>query len=271
MNTRLHRGRSPFDSYLHEIDATPLLSAKEEKELAARVREGDVSARDQLVRANLRLVVSIARNYTGKGLAVEDLVSEGNLGLLRSVEGYDPAAGTRFATYATYWIRQSIRRALSRDSNALRLPSYMWTLLTKWQRTAATLRRELGRTITEEEIAQELGLSKRQTRAVHKAMMVLMSGSGLPAEGENPLDQVSSQRCGCPLNELKESEEVRNTREGLAGLNDREAQIIRLRFGLDGQSPATLKEVGERMGYTKERIRQIEREALAKLRERVVA
>src|ERR1700722_7915727 len=134
MITRSRRGRSPFDSYLIEIDETPLLSAQDERELAARVQAGDTSARDLLVRANLRLVVSIARNYVGKGLPVEDLVGEGNMGLIRAAEGFDPNAGTRFATYATYWIRQSIRRSLSRDANALRLPSYMWTLLAKWHR-----------------------------------------------------------------------------------------------------------------------------------------
>lgn len=267
MITRTRRGRSPFDSYLIEIDETPLLNAQEERELAGLVQIGDIAARDQLVRANLRLVVSIARNYVGKGLAVEDLVGEGNMGLIRAAEGYDPNAGTRFATYATYWIRQSIRRALSRDANTLRLPSYMWTLLAKWQRASTALRRELGRGATDEEIAMHLELSKRQTRAVQKAIMVLTSGqSAGSTEHDNLIAQIASTRCGCPLEELKEAEEVRGAMNGLANLDDREAAIIRLRFGLDGKTPYTLKEVGEKMGYTKERIRQIEREALAKLR-----
>jgi RNA polymerase primary sigma factor len=272
MITRSRRGRSPFDSYLIEIDDTPLLTAQEERDLAARIEDGDLAARDQLVRANLRLVVSIARTYVGKGLAVEDLIGEGNMGLLRAAEGYDPAAGTRFATYATYWIRQSIRRALSRDANTLRLPSYMWTLLAKWHRASAVLRRDLGRSATNEEIATEVGLSKRQARAVQKAISVLTSGqsSGV-SERDNVIDQLTSNRCGCPLEELNEAEEVQGAMESLAELDERESAIIRLRFGLDGESPVTLKEVGERMGYTKERIRQIEREALAKLRDRVAA
>ncbi len=123
MITRKRRALSSFDSYLSEIDKTRLLSPEEEKELAQQIGDGDLAARDRLVRANLRLVVSIARKYVGKGLAVEDLVSEGNMGLLRAVEGYDATAGTRFATYATYWIRQSMRRALSRSGNTIRLPS----------------------------------------------------------------------------------------------------------------------------------------------------
>jgi RNA polymerase primary sigma factor len=272
MNTRSRRGRSPFDSYLLDIDDTPLLSSPGERELAARVQAGDLEARDQLVRANLRLVVSIARTYAGKGLPVEDLVGEGNMGLIRAAEGYDPNAGTRFATYATYWIRQSIRRSLSRDANTLRLPSYMWTLLAKWHRAGTALRRELGRGATDEEIAEHMGLSKRQTRAVNKAIMVLTSGQSAGVEEQDKLiEQITSTRCACPLEELNEAEQTQGAMEGLADLDDREATIIRLRFGLDGESPFTLKEVGAKMGYTKERIRQIEREALIKLRLRVAA
>lgn len=272
MISRTRRAGSTFDSYLSEIDQTQLLSPQEERDLAFRIQEGDASARDCLVRANLRLVVSIARNYVGKGLPVEDLVGEGNMGLLRAVEGFNPNAGTRFATYATYWIRQSIRRALSRDANTLRLPSYMWTLLAKWHRAAAALRRELARAATEEEIAAELGLSKRQTRAVRKAISVLTSGQSTgSADTESTIDQVTSTRCSCPLEELNGVEQMQGAMKGLACLDDREAEIIRLRFGLDGESPVTLKEVGERLGYTKERIRQLERVALAKLRQQVAA
>jgi RNA polymerase primary sigma factor len=272
MIARTRRGRSLFDSYLLEIDETPLLSAQEERDLAARVREGDIAARDQLVRANLRLVVSVARKYGGKGLAVEDLVGEGNMGLIRAAEGYDPNAGTRFATYATYWIRQSVRRALSRDANTLRLPSYMWTLLAKWHKASSALRRDLDRSATDVEIAEYLNLSKRQTRAVQKAITVLTSGqSHGTSEDDNLIDQISSNRCGCPLEELDEAEAVQGAMAGLDNLDEREAKIIRLRFGLDGEAPSTLKEVGTKLGYTKERIRQIEREAIAKLRDRVAA
>lgn len=266
------REKSPFDSYLYEIDETALLTVQEERELAERVQRGESDARDQLVRANLRLVVSIARNYAGKGLPMEDLVSEGNMGLLRAVEGFDPTAGTRFATYATYWIRQSIRRGLSRDANTLRLPAYMWTLLAKWHRMTQALQRELGRKASDEEITARMGLSVRQTRAVLKAILVITSGQSAGVrEDENWLDQVPSMRSGCPLEMLKGAEQLSGALDALTRLTEREAKIIRLRFGLDGEPPVTLKEAGERLGYTKERVRQIEREALSKLRQRLVA
>jgi RNA polymerase primary sigma factor len=272
MIARIRRGRTPFDSYLLEINENPLLSAEKERELAGRIQAGDIEARDQLVKANLRLVMNLARNYAGKGLAVEDLVGEGNIGLLRAAEGYNPAAGTRFATYATFWIRQSMRRAMSRDANTLRLPSYMWNLLTKWRRAASTLQDEHGRVPGDEEIAAHVGLSKRQTKAVLKAILVLSSGQYAgPDEHENLINQLVSMRYGCPLKELSDAEEVKTAMNGLAKLDERETDIIRLRFGLDGDSPKTLKQLGEQMGYTKERIRQLERDALVKLREQAAA
>ncbi len=272
MITRKRRALSSFDSYLSEIDKTRLLSPEEEKELAQQIGDGDLAARDRLVRANLRLVVSIARKYVGKGLAVEDLVSEGNMGLLRAVEGYDATAGTRFATYATYWIRQSMRRALSRSGNTIRLPSYMWTLLAKWQRASAELHRQYGCDATTDDIAAEIGLSKRQTRAIQKALKVLASGQSIgETEQKSVIDQIASTRCRCPQEELNGFEQIQGAMQGLANLDDREALILRLRFGLDGEVPFTFKQVGERLGYTKERIRQIERVALAKLRQICVA
>jgi RNA polymerase primary sigma factor len=258
---------------LAEIDETPLLTVQEERRLAERVLQGDLVARDGLIRANLRLVVSIARKYTGRGLPVEDLVAEGNMGLLRAVEGYEPTAGTRLATYATYWIRQSIRRALSRDSNTLRLPSYMWTLLAKWHQASSAIHRQFGRPAADEEVAAELRLSKRQTRAVLKAIAVLASGraNGADSEDDNPIDRVPSPRARCPLEQLNGAEQLQGALRGLSRLSEREALILRLRFGLDGQPPITLKEAGERLGCTKERIRQIEREALSKLRDTLAA
>lgn len=271
-NSRTRRARSPFDSYLTEIDRTPLLSADEERELSALVRDGDAAARDRLVRANLRLVVSLARRYSGKGLPLEDLIAEGNMGLMRAAEGFDPAAGTRFATYASYWIKQSIRRALGRDGNAVRLPQYMITLVAQWHRAAATLRRELDRSPTDEEIAEFLDLTVRQTRAVRKALKVLTSGSasGDP-DAEGPLDRVAATGVTCPAEELADAETLSEAIASLSELTEREATILRLRFGLDGEAPVTLKEVGERLGYTRERVRQIERDALAKLRQHLAA
>ena len=157
--------QTPLETYLREINETALLTAQDERELAAAIADGDVRARDRMVRANLRLVVNIARGYTGKGLVLQDLIEEGNLGLLRAVEGFDPAMGTRFSTYASYWIKQSIKRALINSAKTIRIPAYMVELLSKWRRANARLTEELGRTPTPEEIARVLGLAKRNCQS----------------------------------------------------------------------------------------------------------
>src|SRR5690349_14699864 len=154
--------QSPLETYLREINETALLNAEQEKQLAYRIEGGDTEARDQMVRANLRLVVNIARGYTGKGLALQDLIEEGNLGLLRAVEGFDPSMNTRFSTYASYWIKQSIKRGLINTAKTIRLPAYMVELLSKWRRASAELQEELGRTPTQEEIAKRLNLPKKK-------------------------------------------------------------------------------------------------------------
>ena len=154
--------QSPLETYLREINETSLLSADDEHELAVAIGGGDIQARDRMVRANLRLVVNIARGYTGKGLGLQDLIEEGNLGLLRAVEGFDPAVGTRFSTYASYWIKQSIKRALINTAKTIRIPAYMVELLSKWRRASTRLAEELGRTPTPEEIARVLGLPRKK-------------------------------------------------------------------------------------------------------------
>ena len=154
--------QTPLETYLREINETALLTADDEQELAIAIGDGDTAARDRMVRANLRLVVNIARGYTGKGLGLQDLIEEGNLGLLRAVEGFDPAMGTRFSTYASYWIKQSIKRALINTAKTIRIPAYMVELLSKWRRASARLTEELGRTPTPEEIARVLGLPQEE-------------------------------------------------------------------------------------------------------------
>jgi RNA polymerase primary sigma factor len=151
-----------LETYLGEINETPLLSADEEKQLALRIEEGDSEARDHMVRANLRLVVNIARSYTGKGLGLQDLIAEGNLGLMRAVEGFDPSMNTRFSTYASYWIKQSIKRAVINTGKTIRIPAYMNELLVKWRRATARLQDELGRAPTNEEIAASLNLPRKK-------------------------------------------------------------------------------------------------------------
>src|SRR5579859_197530 len=164
--------QSPLETYLREINETSLLNAEQEKELALLIGEGDNEARDQMVRANLRLVVNIARSYTGKGLGLQDLIEEGNLGLLRAVEGFDPGMNTRFSTYASYWIKQSIKRALVNTAKTIRIPAYMVELLAKWRRATAKLQDELGRPPTQEEIAGCLDLPKKKLNIIKKAIRI---------------------------------------------------------------------------------------------------
>src|ERR1700736_4960180 len=178
--TRTRRQRtdsvqSPLETYLREINETPLLNAEQEKELARRIEDGDNEARDQMVRANLRLVVNIARGYTGKGLGLQDLIEEGNLGLLRAVEGFDPGMNTRFSTYASYWIKQSIKRALINTGKTIRIPAYMVDLLAKWRRATSKLQEELGRVPTHEEIARNLELPRKKLNIIKKAIRVYNS------------------------------------------------------------------------------------------------
>src|SRR5262249_29235311 len=162
--------QTPLETYLREINETALLNAPQEQELAIAIGNGDVKARDRMVRANLRLVVNIARGYTGKGLGLQDLIEEGNLGLLRAVEGFDPAMGTRFSTYASYWIKQSIKRALINSAKTIRIPAYMVELLSKWRRASARLTEELGRSPTPEEVGRVLGLPRKKLSIIKKAI-----------------------------------------------------------------------------------------------------
>src|SRR5437763_11245841 len=163
---------SPLQIYLHDINDTPLLSAEQERELAERVAEGDPYAREHMVKANLRLVVNIARGYLGKGLSLEDLIEEGNLGLMRAVEGFDGMMDTRFSTYASYWIKQSIRRAVMNNGKPIRLPAYMVSLLAKWKRMTAGLTERLGRAPTPDEVGRALRLSKKKVGIIAKAIKV---------------------------------------------------------------------------------------------------
>src|SRR5208282_3465895 len=168
--------QSPLETYLREINETALLSADEEKQLAYRIEGGDSAARDRMVRANLRLVVNIARSYTGKGLGLQDLIEEGNLGLLRAVEGFDPSMNTRFSTYASYWIKQSIKRAVINTGKTVRVPAYMFDLLVKWRRATNELQEKLGRVPTQEEVALHLKLPKKKFAIIKKAIRVYSAG-----------------------------------------------------------------------------------------------
>jgi RNA polymerase primary sigma factor len=259
---------SPLQIYLHDINETPLLSAEEERELAERVAEGDPYAREHMVKANLRLVVNIARGYLGKGLSLEDLIEEGNLGLMRAVEGYDGGMETRFSTYASYWIKQSIRRAVMNNGKPIRLPAYMVSLLSKWKRASAVLTDRLGRAPTPEEVGKLLRLSKKKIGIVTKAITVnnLMPHTDSSDDDGMLLDDVlTDDRSKAPEEQMIEADDLDRIFEGLDALEDREAAVIRMRFGLEPFQPMTLREVGENLGLTRERVRQLENQAIQKL------
>jgi RNA polymerase primary sigma factor len=261
--------QSPLETYLREINETPLLTADQEKQLALRIETGDTTARDQMVRANLRLVVNIARGYTGKGLNLQDLIEEGNLGLLRAVEGFDPRMNTRFSTYASYWIKQSIKRALVNTAKTIRIPAYMVELLAKWRRATNKLQDELDRVPTHEEVARYLNLPKKKLSIIKKAIRVYNAApqTDQPETGWSIDEMVMDGRSKAPDDELVDNDDLKQVMHLLDKMDKREATVLRMRFGLDDEEPKTLKEIGECLGLTRERVRQIESEALAKLSE----
>lgn len=259
--------QSPLETYLREINETPLLSAAEEQDLARRIGAGDPMARDHMVRANLRLVVNIARGYVGKGLGLQDLIEEGNLGLLRAVEGFDPDVGTRFSTYASYWIKQSIKRALINSAKTIRIPAYMVELLSKWRRASARLSEELGRSPTQEEVGRILGLPRKKLPIIKKAIQIYNSTpqSDQTDAGWSLGEMVMDERLKAPDEELLDHDVLSTVLELLENLDTREATVLKMRFGLGDSESHTLKEIGSELGLTRERVRQIETEALAKL------
>ena len=260
--------RAPLETYLRAINATPLLTAAEEKDLARSTLAGDPAARDHMVRANLRLVVNVARGYTSKGLALQDLIEEGNLGLLRAVEGFDPNMNTRFSTYASYWIRQSIKRALVNTAKTIRIPAYMVELLAKWRRATNKLTDELGRPPTHEEVAKLLGLPKKKLNIIKKAIRVYNSAPQTEQAGEQGWsieEMLPDGRAKTPDTEMVETDDLKHVMVLLEKMDSREATVLRMRFGLNDEEPKTLKEIGECLGLTRERVRQIEVVALGKL------
>ena len=261
------RLQTPLETYLREINETALLTADDEKMLSRRISAGDALARDRMVRANLRLVVNIARGYNGRGLPLPDLIEEGNLGLMRAVEGFDPDMGTRFSTYASYWIKQSIKRALVNTAKTIRVPAYMVELMSKWRRASIELTEELNRTPTAEEIAVVLEIAPKQLRIVKKAI-ALYNATPQSDQDESGLslgDIIPDERIRGPEEELIDNDNLKHVSQLLDEIDSREATILRMRFGLNDSEPRTLKEIGEVLGLTRERVRQIESEALKKL------
>ena len=261
--------QSPLETYLREINDTPLLKADEEYNLALEVNEGSPEAREKMIRANLRLVVNIARAYTGKGLSFQDLIEEGNLGLLRAVEGFDPKVGTRFSTYASYWIKQSIKRALINCSKAIRIPAYMVEILSKWRKATSHLTEKLGRAPSQEEVVQYLGLPQKKLSIIRKAIMIynLTPQTDQSESGWSLGEMISDERMRTPDEETVYNDNLSFVMEQLEKMDPRDATVLKMRYGIGEYSQKTLKEIGAALGLTRERVRQIETDAIVRLAE----
>ncbi len=254
--------------YLREISKTPLLTIEEEVQLAERIKNGDEKARAHMIRANLRLVVKIAQDYANYGLPVTDLISEGNIGLMKAVERFDPEKGGKLSTYAAWWIKQSIKRALANQSKTIRLPVHMVDKIAKMRRISSMLAEALGREPTDEELADEVGLPRRKLAMLKQASQRPTSLDAPINDGESTEfgEIISDERAENPLDMLADKN-LHGEIDGLLSvLDDRERRIIDERFGLNGKKPLTLEEVGREFGVTRERIRQLQNSALTKMR-----
>lgn len=261
--------------YLREINNVPLLSAEEERELGWRViNDNCIESRDKMIKANLRLVVAIAKNYTNRGLSLTDLIEEGNIGLMRAVEGFDPAQGARFSTYASWWIKQSIKRALIHAAQPVHIPAYMVELISKWKVAARRLEAELGYAPSLQDLAKAMDLPIKKLRIIRRAVKAFHT----PLRGSrddngdlmNMSEIIADSRAAMPDESMLRSEELVTLKRLLDSIDDREARILRLRFGLDGCEPLTLKQIADEVGISRERVRQVVDEALTKLNERLM-
>ena len=257
--------------YLREIGQVKLLTPQEEIKLAARIKKGDKKAREQMIKANLRLVVKIARDYEGIGLPLLDLISEGNIGLMKAVERFDPKKGGKLSTYGSWWIKQSIKRALANQSKTIRLPVHLVDKISKMRRVAMKLQEAFGREPTDEELAGELDMTASRVRqmrlaAIRPASLDAPIGD---EDSNNFAEVVQDENADTPYQQLEGKTITKMLQEMVKTLDNREATILRARFGLDGGTQKTLEEVGAKFGVTRERVRQIQNIALKKLRKMI--
>ncbi len=263
------RSVSPLAMYFQEIDESALLTAEDEQELAWRVQQGDGEARDQMVKANLRLVVSLARQFAGRGHCLTDLIQEGNLGLVHAVERFDPSQHTRFSTYAKYWIQEALRKALEKMAGPVRVPGYANDLMANWRAASSELHSDLGRRPRDEEVAARLHLSPRRLAIVQKAQRIHNFVSQQESQDERRLavNFLVDSPSTSPDARMTANDEMGHVLKLLQKLPGREATVLRMRFGLDGNEPMNLQEIGDHLNLTRERVRQLEKKGLAALRD----
>lgn len=270
--TRVYDG--PIDSltvYMRDVGMVDLLKPEEEIALAAKIKRGDKNARERMIRANLRLVVKIAREYEGYGMPLQDMINEGNIGLMRAVEKFDPAKGGKLSTYSSWWIKQSIRRAIANQAKTVRMPIHMMDKIAKVRRTANRLAEELGQEATDEEIAGEMGLPTKRIAYLRKAGIHTSSmDAPIGDDDSNRMgDLMADERAENPYDNLEHKTMLDLLDDIIDRLPERELNILRRRFGLDGSPERSLEEIGKEMGVTRERIRQLQNLALTKLRKMI--
>ncbi len=259
---------STIKLYLQEIGRVPLLKPVEEVELARRIQKGDADARKSMIHANLRLVVKIAHDYTNFGLPLLDLISEGNIGLIKAVERFDPDKGGKLSTYAAWWIKQSIKRALANQSKTIRLPVHLVDKIAKMRKMTLELTEELGREPTDDELAMELGMPASKIAHLKTVSARPASLDAPIGDGENTEfgDLVGDENAINPFENLRNKSLIHDINKMVDNLDEREAKIIRMRFGLNNEKPKTLEEVGLIFSITRERVRQLQNMALSKMR-----
>jgi len=265
--------RNSLQAYLEHIGRFSLLTAAEEVTLAKRIKRGDKKALRQMIEANLRLVVKIAKEYNGYGLPLEDLISEGNIGLMRAAQKFDSKHGTRFSTYGSWWIKQAVRRAIANQSKTIRVPVHVADKIQKMRRLSYRLTEELGREPDDTELAEELSISEAKVSQLRTAgMQTLSLDASTGSEDDMPSlgDIIGDQNAVDPAQSLYDDNMRETVMAALSVLNERELKIISLRFGLDGAKEQTLADIGKKFRVTRERIRQLQNSALSKLEKHIV-